>query len=710
MRITRITIENFFSIKEAIIDIQDGKTLITGINLDDDGADNSGVGKSSVISAVGWAIFGEVPKNIPVDKVIRFGTSNTFVCVEFDDGTFIKRRRGTKTALDFYYKNEPCEGRTVSIVQQEIFKKFGMKGTPKQCFLDFLNTVYLNSSTVETFSSSEFSSADRFQFISRIFNLDIWKKASELAKKDKDKINTELETVRLKLEANEEFFVGITEEGLRAELRFLNEKVEESDKNIKEFNVRLDKINEKNRSGDGLRNTLILAQSDLVNFHKEVTDKEMAFGYRIQALEEGFERKNKAYDEILSIRQGGENTLADDNAVERITGKIKNFQKEFDEFQEIRIEHSKNSGNVSHELDDLKKQIEETKRCPHCNETVLVSNGKLIHYDPNEARKLWDKKKEEILLLHKEEEEEMNKSHTMTDVINEGQKALEESKVIRERIKSLQEVVDEIEIDSDEEILDLKAERQDYKDEMQENSQLLEDKISEAQEEFDAFETIDTTQIEQDLEDLIKLKDEENLNLGGCKQTIEDFLAHNKRVIDLICTLEALTGDITSSKYWTRTFIDIRRMIIESSIPRLESTINTYLKKLQMPMQVIIETLKEVASTGKLKEEFNINVLDLTNSRLDTIETYSDGQKKRIGLAVCFALNDFLKDRAYPFDFLLIDQLLDTDIDEVGVGLVMEILDSMPNQKLIISHKTELKDKFNNVIWLEKKSGITKVA
>ena len=236
----------------------------------------------------------------------------------------------------------------------------------------------------------------------------------------------------------------------------------------------------------------------------------------------------------------------------------------------------------------------------------------------------------------------------------------------------------------------------------------LKKKIDIAVKERDAFEETPTYDLEVEYDDYTERQQKFNQELGATEKSIKDLTLVTEEIKLLEEGIKDTKKNLKESTFWVKGFIDVRRMVIESALPNLESSINLYLTKLKMPLRVVIDTLKETKE-GKLKDEFNINVKDLITGRIDNMETYSDGQKKRIGLAICFALNDLLRDKTYPFDFLLIDQLIDNDIDEIGVNLVMSILDENEKQKFIISHRPELKEKFKNLIWLVMENGITKL-
>ena len=61
MKLNKIKIENFLSIKEAEIDFEDFSELVrvVGINNDTKPKSSNGAGKSSIIEAIAFALFGK---------------------------------------------------------------------------------------------------------------------------------------------------------------------------------------------------------------------------------------------------------------------------------------------------------------------------------------------------------------------------------------------------------------------------------------------------------------------------------------------------------------------------------------------------------------------------------------------------------------------------------------------------------------------------
>ena len=74
MRIKRVSVNNFMSIEKIDIDLsKEGLNLVLGKNSDSKQFDSNGSGKSSLFDAIVWCMYGEILRNVNVDKLVRNG-------------------------------------------------------------------------------------------------------------------------------------------------------------------------------------------------------------------------------------------------------------------------------------------------------------------------------------------------------------------------------------------------------------------------------------------------------------------------------------------------------------------------------------------------------------------------------------------------------------------------------------------------------------
>jgi len=149
--------------------------------------------------------------------------------------------------------------------------------------------------------------------------------------------------------------------------------------------------------------------------------------------------------------------------------------------------------------------------------------------------------------------------------------------------------------------------------------------------------------------------------------------------------------------------------MIESFLPTFEQQTNGYLNKMEVGMRCRFDTLTEKKSgKGEFKEQFDLAIIDENNEKRD-LETYSQGETKRIGVCVGFALRELTLTKGYSnFNFLMMDEVIDS-LDETGIGEFFNLLNNITGMKMLITHNTDLKTRFANTIIIRKQDGVSTV-
>ena len=114
IKIKDLTVKNFMSVGNATqaVNFQKGHlTLVLGENLDqggDDSGSRNGTGKTTIVNALSYAIFGNALTNIKKDNLInKINSKNMLVTVEFEkDGILYKIERGRKPNILKFYIND----------------------------------------------------------------------------------------------------------------------------------------------------------------------------------------------------------------------------------------------------------------------------------------------------------------------------------------------------------------------------------------------------------------------------------------------------------------------------------------------------------------------------------------------------------------------------------------------------------------------------
>jgi DNA repair exonuclease SbcCD ATPase subunit len=122
IKIKDLTVKNFMSVGNATQAVDFGKeqlTLVLGENLDqggDDSGSRNGTGKTTIVNALSYGLYGQALTNIKKDNLInKINNKNMLVTVEFEkDGRLYRIERGRKpNVLKFYVDDQEQENADV---------------------------------------------------------------------------------------------------------------------------------------------------------------------------------------------------------------------------------------------------------------------------------------------------------------------------------------------------------------------------------------------------------------------------------------------------------------------------------------------------------------------------------------------------------------------------------------------------------------------
>jgi DNA repair exonuclease SbcCD ATPase subunit len=140
--IKSVKAENFQSWASLEFDVQNGITLITGYNYDDNTAE--GAGKSAILNAICWGLFGEIPKDTKMDDVIKQGEKSCFVKVELSNGLVVQRSRKPND-LTLTTESGTIRGKDIKETQKLVERYSGFT------YETFLQSVYFAQNSLVKF-------------------------------------------------------------------------------------------------------------------------------------------------------------------------------------------------------------------------------------------------------------------------------------------------------------------------------------------------------------------------------------------------------------------------------------------------------------------------------------------------------------------------------------------------------------------------------
>ena len=110
-------------------------------------------------------------------------------------------------------------------------------------------------------------------------------------------------------------------------------------------------------------------------------------------------------------------------------------------------------------------------------------------------------------------------------------------------------------------------------------------------------------------------------------------------------------------------------------------------------------------------EEFNETVNTPIHENF-SYESFSEGEKQRIDLALVFTWREIARMKnSVNTNLLILDEVFDSSLDINGTDDFLKIIRYIVKDAniFVISHKSEMHDKFENVIQFDKVKGFSRV-
>ena len=162
--ISRVLGTNLFSFSEFDLGFSDGVTLIEGYNHDD--GTEEGCGKSALLNAITWILYGEIPKDAKIDDVVRSGCKSAGGTVYLTNGFGVTRTRKPNDLYlfkDLEGSEQRIKGKDLKETQEIIVQMLGMS------FKTFCQSVYFAQNYPNKFVTA--TEEDKAKILSEIEDL-----------------------------------------------------------------------------------------------------------------------------------------------------------------------------------------------------------------------------------------------------------------------------------------------------------------------------------------------------------------------------------------------------------------------------------------------------------------------------------------------------------------------------------------------------------
>lgn len=658
---------------------------------------------SGFFEAITFSLFGRTNRSVTKDRIINW--KNRKECqteVVFKIGRdLFKVRRGIKPDYLEIYKNgkiiiQPPDVRHYQkILENEILK------------IDyhlFCTLVYVNLNNYTPFLQMD--STRKRIFVEKMFGLEMFSELNKLSnekltiieaklaghkteKAIKDNLKSDLQSRTQGLSLQ---LVGIksSQKSLDSILKKLEEiKNPEDDYN---FAVEeLEKVNEQcihaNNKITEHNNNVLFFQEEKSKLVKQIETKETEF--------KKHKEDRKKYADIKKEYEGI------DKKIEKEKGKKSDIQKKVDSLLEkihsleIKLaEKNIHYSQLSKNLDDLSGK----STCPLCRSKIDKDLLPNMQDDMKEHGNEIEKIKEDIKLKSEKMKELKSNVSTLENSIQilvSNKKEYDDALLKLENINAIISTADKTlaslhislldfdgKIKLNKELLE-KWQKEYKKEEKYKNSQKI--LVGEKKEKLDKYNSLlhekavleerviweDDTK--KDLKKQIKENNKQLDKLEGECQELDDVCKKLTSLSDYMNYIKILCKDENAKQY-----------AISFIMPHLEKNINHYLAKSELNYYINISNImdEEIKGPGVYNAGYG---------------NLSGGESKSIDLAILFALLDISRLQLGVFpNILLLDELLDTSVDKVGIDNLLKII--LQRQKddnstiFIVTHRQDFEE------------------
>jgi DNA repair exonuclease SbcCD ATPase subunit len=143
----------------------------------------------------------------------------------------------------------------------------------------------------------------------------------------------------------------------------------------------------------------------------------------------------------------------------------------------------------------------------------------------------------------------------------------------------------------------------------------------------------------------------------------------------------------------------VKSKIIENYLPLINQQIGKYLQMMDFYINFHLDDEFNESIQSPIHEDFSYS-------------SFSEGEKQRIDLALLFTWREVAKIKnSTSTNLLIMDEIFDSSLDGFGTDDFLKIIRFVVKDAniFVISHKTDLHDKFDKVIKFEKRKNFSQI-
>ena len=211
-----------------------------------------------------------------------------------------------------------------------------------------------------------------------------------------------------------------------------------------------------------------------------------------------------------------------------------------------------------------------------------------------------------------------------------------------------------------------------------------------------------------------------NTRIAGCQRQVRDLESEIQRITDQLANrniehdkLETFKSDLQKTYDELVTYKDqinyydftygllkdggVKTKIIKKYLPLINQQVNRYLQMMDFYINFTLD------------EEFNETIQSPIHEDF-SYSSFSEGEKQRIDLALLFTWREVARFKnSVSTNLMILDEVFDSSLDGQGTEEFLKIIRYVIKDAniFVISHKTGMEDKFENVLRFEKVKGFS---
>ena len=731
-----ITLKNFLSvgqITQAINLQSSGMTLVLGKNSDI-GAANSrnGVGKSSLLQAISFALFGEPLTNIRLGNLINnINQKNMMVTIDFSrDGVDYRIERGrSPNVLKFFVNNKEMKSEKPDSTDEsnQTIGEDKAQGQNKHTLMEIeriigmSHTMFKHIVALNTFTTPFLKSkpAEQREVIEELLGI------TQLSQRDEilTKLIKETKDFIKEQEANVN---AITEANSRINKAIDKAKEEQNTWNVSQ-QVKINKISEEIGKILDIDFDAEIAIFDAIEQWEE-SSREYATERTLYVSEtESINKEARNLTkEINKAKEGSNNGLeaqinrlqaearrCEDEAKKTADSQITRLQT--DAARRLKDAEAKDllAASKQKELENVLTEIENSDghTCATCGQGLQGTDHLVKVQTKLEAKAMQisseiEKYKDEAANLRKdanevyEEIDQVKKAH-----VEKQKEWVEKGAAVRLEISNLQSEIDKKKKEVQQVVADLEKSLAEIQELMDERADGLK-KIDEAIVKLGKKPVSSY----KNREDVWKLREYKDKLVADLEREIAKENPHDQNIASLQSTIQEinykpLNDAQTELKH--QDFLHkllsgkdsfIRKKIVDQNLNYLNVRMNKYLEALGLPHEV------------KFLPDLTVDITML--GREFDFEQLSRGEMNRVILATSWSFRDVWESMNTGLNLLTVDELIDSGLDGDGSESALEVMNKMARERgkniFLISHRENLVGRVNHVLMVHKENQFTR--